>query len=239
MNIIKKTFLYSIAILILAVGSFHVAAYAQSASCSATNVTDDACYVSKCTGRSSGSNPDSSSCIAYATADANAAGSPECADIANNTVYNNCCNTNSSDSPMCIAYADQSSSSSVGSLALKAALNAVSSPALKATPASAGTPTNTANNAPLNIHLENPLNGISTIPDAINKILSVVIRIALPIIIIFFIWSGFTFITARGNPTEVTKAKNIFLYTVIGTLLILGAWVITNAIIGTVNAIIN
>jgi len=237
MNIIKKTFLYSIAILILAVASFHVAAYAQSASCSATNVTDDACYVSKCTGRSSGSNPDSSSCIAYATADANAAGSPQCADIASADVYNNCCNGNSGDSPMCIAYADQSSGTPASSRQTASIAN--NQTASIANNNAAGTPTNTANNAPLNIHLENPLNGISTIPDAINKILSVVIRIALPIIIIFFIWSGFTFITARGNPTEVTKAKNIFLYTVIGTLLILGAWVITNAIIGTVNAIIN
>ena len=94
-------------------------------------------------------------------------------------------------------------------------------------------------NQALNIHLQNPLSGVSTIPDAINKILSVVIRVALPLIIIMFIWSGLTFIMARGNPTEIGKAKNIFLYTVIGTLLILGAWVITNAIIGTVNAIIS
>lgn len=102
------------------------------------------------------------------------------------------------------------------------------------TPASAAA----GQNVPLNIHLDNPLSGVSTIPDAINKILSVVIRIALPLIIIFFIWSGLTFIFARGNPTAITKAKNMFLFTIIGTLLILGAWVITNAIIGTVNAIV-
>jgi hypothetical protein len=92
-------------------------------------------------------------------------------------------------------------------------------------------------NAPLDIHLNNPLSGISTIPDAINKILSVVIRIALPLIILMFIWSGLTFIFARGKPDDITRAKNMFLYTIIGTLLILGAWTITNAIIGTVNAI--
>jgi hypothetical protein len=94
-------------------------------------------------------------------------------------------------------------------------------------------------NAPLNIHLNNPLaaGGVSTIGDAINKILSLVIRIALPIIILMFIWSGLSFIFARGNPEKIKVAKNMFLYTVIGTLLILGAWTITNAIIGTVNAI--
>jgi hypothetical protein len=99
--------------------------------------------------------------------------------------------------------------------------------------------TTTTQNNPLNIHLNNPLSSISTIPEAINKILSIVIRIALPLIIIFFIWSGLSFILARGNPKKIEEAKNMFFYTVIGTLLILGAWTITNAIIGTVNAIVN
>ncbi|MES2224883.1 MAG: pilin [Patescibacteria group bacterium] len=98
--------------------------------------------------------------------------------------------------------------------------------------------TTTAQNAPLSIHLNNPLTGISTIPEAISKILSIVVRIALPFIIIFFIWSGFKFILARGNAKEIGEAKNMFFFTVIGTLLILGAWTITNAIIGTVNAIV-
>ncbi len=94
-------------------------------------------------------------------------------------------------------------------------------------------------NSALNIHLNNPLTGISTIPEAINKILSIVIRIALPLIIIMFIYSGIQFITARGNPKKIEEAKNMFFYTVIGTLLVLGAWTITNAIVGTVNNIIN
>ncbi|MEO5646056.1 MAG: TrbC/VirB2 family protein [Candidatus Paceibacterota bacterium] len=91
----------------------------------------------------------------------------------------------------------------------------------------------------LNIHLNNPLSGISTIPEAINKILSIVIRIALPLIILMFIWTGLQFIFARGNPEKMKVAKNMFFYTVIGTLLILGAWTLTNAIVGTVNNIVN
>jgi hypothetical protein len=95
-------------------------------------------------------------------------------------------------------------------------------------------------NQGLNIHLNNPLEGTaSTIPQAINTILSIVIRIALPLIIIAFIWSGLNFIFARGKPEKMKEAKNMFLYTVIGTLLILGAWTITNAIVGTVNNIVN
>jgi len=84
--------------------------------------------------------------------------------------------------------------------------------------------------------INNPLK-VDTIQEAIKLFMDAVLRIALPFIVIFFIWSGFSFVLARGNPDKIKVAKNMFLYTVIGTLLILGAWVITNAIIGTVNSI--
>lgn len=90
----------------------------------------------------------------------------------------------------------------------------------------------------LKIRLNNPLNEITTIPQAISKIMSIVVRIAIPIIIIAFIWTGLKFILAQGNDKDLGTAKNMFFYTVIGTLLILGAWTITNAIVGTVNTIV-
>ncbi len=98
--------------------------------------------------------------------------------------------------------------------------------------------TTVSQNPGLNIHLNNPLK-VNTITDAISLFMSIIIRIALPLIIIFFIWAGLSFILARGNPTKIETAKRMFFYTVIGTMLILGAWVITNAIIGTVNVIMS
>lgn len=88
----------------------------------------------------------------------------------------------------------------------------------------------------LNIKFSNPLK-VDTIQDAIKLFVNGIVRIAIPIIVIFFLWSGLSFVLALGNPTKIEKAKNTFFYTVIGTLLILGAWTITNAIIGTVNSI--
>lgn len=90
----------------------------------------------------------------------------------------------------------------------------------------------------LNIRLNNPLK-VSSIQEALKFFMNLVLKIALPIIIIFFVWSGLSFILARGNATKIQEAKNMFLYTVIGTLLVLGAWTITNALIGTVNSIAN
>jgi uncharacterized membrane protein YraQ (UPF0718 family) len=91
-------------------------------------------------------------------------------------------------------------------------------------------------NTPTSVKLMNPLK-VNTIQDAVKAFMSAIVRIAIPFIVVFFIWSGFNFIVARGNEKKITDAKNMFLYTIIGTLLILGAWVITNAIVGTVNSI--
>lgn len=88
----------------------------------------------------------------------------------------------------------------------------------------------------ISVKIDNPLK-VDTIQGAIRLFMSAVLRVALPFIVVFFIWSGFSFILARGNPEKIKTAKNMFLYTIVGTLLILGAWVITNAIIGTVNSI--
>jgi hypothetical protein len=88
----------------------------------------------------------------------------------------------------------------------------------------------------LKVKINNPLK-VATIQDAIKLFMDAVLKIALPFIVVFFIWSGLSFVLARGNPEKIKTAKNMFLYTIIGTLLILGAWTITNAIIGTVNSI--
>ena len=88
----------------------------------------------------------------------------------------------------------------------------------------------------LNIAIKNPLK-VDTIQEAIKLFMDAVLKIAIPFIVLAFLWSGFNFVLARGNSEKVTKAKNMFVFTIIGTLLILGAWTITNAIIGTVNSI--
>ena len=99
-----------------------------------------------------------------------------------------------------------------------------------------GTSNSQATDVPLRIKLKNPLK-VDTLQGAIKIFMDAVIKIAIPFIVVFFIWSGLKFILSRGNPTEIKKAKDMFWYTVIGTLLILGAWAITDAIVGTINSI--
>jgi hypothetical protein len=90
----------------------------------------------------------------------------------------------------------------------------------------------------LDVKLQNPLK-VDTIEGAVKYFVNVLIKIAIPFIVVFFIWSGLKFILAQGNPEKIKEAKHMFWYTIIGTLLILGAWTITNAIIGTVNSIVS
>lgn len=86
------------------------------------------------------------------------------------------------------------------------------------------------------IALKNPLNSnFSSIPAFIAGALKALALIALPIITLFFVISGFLFLTAQGNQEQLKKAKNNFLYVVIGALLILGAWIIATLIAGTVS----
>src|SRR3989344_1903431 len=82
--------------------------------------------------------------------------------------------------------------------------------------------------------LKNPLN-CSSIPEFLAGALKALAMIALPIITLFLVISGFLFITAQGNEQKLAKAKLNFLYVVIGAPLILAAWVIATLIAGTVN----
>lgn len=104
------------------------------------------------------------------------------------------------------------------------------------TPTSTSNPATTGSGFALNVKINNPLK-VDTVQGAIKLFMDAVLKIAIPLIVIFFIWSGLSFVLARGNPEKIKTAKNMFWYTIIGTLLILGAWTITNAIIGTVNSI--
>ncbi len=91
---------------------------------------------------------------------------------------------------------------------------------------------------PLRIKLKNPLAGTaSTVPEVIRAFMNAVMKVAIPFIVVFFIWAGLRFILAQGNKDKIAEAKKMFWYTIIGSLLILGAWGITNAIVGTINSL--
>lgn len=84
--------------------------------------------------------------------------------------------------------------------------------------------------------LNNPLNDqYSSVPTFIAGALKALAMIALPIITLFLVVSGFYFITAQGNQQKLEIAKKNFVYVIIGAILILGAWILATLIAGTVS----
>ena len=81
--------------------------------------------------------------------------------------------------------------------------------------------------------LENPLK-VDTLGAFVQKVLEIVTTIGIPIVAIFIIYSGFLFVKARGAPDELAKAKETFLWTVVGAAILLAAWILAKAICETV-----
>ncbi|MEK7175469.1 MAG: hypothetical protein AAB693_01550 [Patescibacteria group bacterium] len=86
------------------------------------------------------------------------------------------------------------------------------------------------------IKINNPLRDVAnTIPAFIQIILEGAIKIGMPVVALAIIYCGFLFVAARGNETEITAAKNAFLWTVIGGAVLLGSWALAQMIASTVD----
>ncbi len=103
---------------------------------------------------------------------------------------------------------------------------------------SGGNTTGTSNGVSIDAKINNPLKGgIDSIPAFIEAILNIVLTVGVPIVVLAIIYSGFLFVKAQGNAEAISKAKKAFMYTLIGAALLLGSFVIANAIKGTVDEI--
>lgn len=87
------------------------------------------------------------------------------------------------------------------------------------------------------IKLVNPLVNINDIATFLRELINIAIMFGIPIAVFFIILSGFMFVTAQGNPAKLASARKALLAAVIGTAILLGAWVIATAIKGTIDAI--
>ena len=73
----------------------------------------------------------------------------------------------------------------------------------------------------------------------VEKVLGIIIKIGVPVISLAIIYSGFLFISARGNPHKLEEAKSRFVYTLVGAGILLGAWLIATIIEATVTALMS
>lgn len=90
----------------------------------------------------------------------------------------------------------------------------------------------------LSVGIKNPLGDkFPDIPSFIIAVLQIVLTIGVPIVVLAIIYCGFLFVKALGNPEEISKAKKALIYTIVGAALLLGSFVLANAISKTVDQI--
>lgn len=77
--------------------------------------------------------------------------------------------------------------------------------------------------------LENPIDS-EDFAAIVKKIAELIVKIALPILVVMIIWAGAQFVFAQGNETKLSAAKKTLWYSLIGALLVVGAFAIATAV---------
>lgn len=83
------------------------------------------------------------------------------------------------------------------------------------------------------IGIRNPI-GVNSIQKLVSSVLEILVVAGTPIAVLFLIFSGFKFITAQGNSTKITEAKQYFMWTLVGIVILLGAEVLAKVVEGTI-----
>ena len=76
----------------------------------------------------------------------------------------------------------------------------------------------------------NPL-AANTFAELVKSLANALVAIAIPFVVIFLIWSGFLFVSARGNEQQITKAKQTFYWTILGAAVVVGAYALASAVV--------
>ena len=108
------------------------------------------------------------------------------------------------------------------------------------TPGTQGSATSTGVGGDTQIIFENPLGGsggVINLSTFIEKVLDVILTLGVPIVALAIIYCGFLFVLAQGNDTKLKAAKEALLWTLVGAALLLGAWVLAQALSGTIQEI--
>lgn len=83
----------------------------------------------------------------------------------------------------------------------------------------------------------NPLGETNTILLLLEKILSALVLIGIPVLVIFIVYAGFLFISAQGDPEKINKARSTLFWAVIGGAVLIGARVIATIVDKTVTGL--
>ena len=85
----------------------------------------------------------------------------------------------------------------------------------------------------------NPLGptGPNDIPTFLNSLFADIVKIGAVVLAFYIVYSGYLFVSAQGNEQALQKAKDSFKWVLIGGAILLGAQVLSSAILTTINTI--
>lgn len=88
--------------------------------------------------------------------------------------------------------------------------------------------------------ISNPLKpDYDTFPKFVAKVIGTAVEIVMPFVVLGFVYSGFLFIKAQGNPEGLKEAKSAIWWSIVGAFILLGAWGFAQIIGTTVETITN
>lgn len=67
----------------------------------------------------------------------------------------------------------------------------------------------------------------------VSNLLKGAVTLALPFVAVYIIYSGFLFVFAQGNQEKLSRAKENFLWVILGSCLILGSWMFAELLAST------
>lgn len=84
--------------------------------------------------------------------------------------------------------------------------------------------------------LKNPISA-NNLNEFLAKLIDIALYLAVPVLVLAFIWVGFQFVIAQGNATKIAKAKSNLWYTLLGAAIVIGIKVIQTIVTGTIDTI--
>ena len=86
--------------------------------------------------------------------------------------------------------------------------------------------------------LRNPLGDAnSDVFTILNKGFTILVQVVVVFATLAIIYAGFLYVTAGGDEAKIKKAHSVFMLTVVGTLVLLGARVIASVLSNTIGEI--
>jgi hypothetical protein len=83
--------------------------------------------------------------------------------------------------------------------------------------------------------IPSPTGKIGSLNDFVLLLIRLMMLVAVPGLVLALIWAGFLFVTARGDEKQLERAKIVFLWTMVGGAVVLGAQVLYMIAKGTVD----